>query len=45
MTAGGTLCIVPKQKLMDDLGNVARDMDVTFLETTPTGEYDCSLKL
>ncbi|KAF8587754.1 acetyl-CoA synthetase-like protein [Ramaria rubella] len=36
LSAGGTLCIVPKQKLIDDLGNVARSLDVTFLETTPT---------
>ncbi|KAF8580409.1 hypothetical protein K439DRAFT_1662792 [Ramaria rubella] len=36
LIAGGTLCIVRKQTLMDDLGAVNRDMDVTFLETTPT---------
>ncbi|KAF8572636.1 AMP-dependent synthetase and ligase, partial [Ramaria rubella] len=36
LIAGGTLCIVRKQRLLDDLGGVGRDMDVTFLETTPT---------
>ncbi|KAF8581319.1 acetyl-CoA synthetase-like protein, partial [Ramaria rubella] len=36
LIAGGTLCIVPKQTLIDDLGVVSRNMDVTFIETTPT---------
>ncbi|KAF8580410.1 acetyl-CoA synthetase-like protein [Ramaria rubella] len=36
LTAGGTLCLVRKQKLMDDIAAVNRDMDVTFIETTPT---------
>ena len=29
---------MPKQDLLDDLPAVARMMDVTFLETTPTGK-------
>ncbi|KAF8581317.1 amino acid adenylation [Ramaria rubella] len=36
LIAGGTLCIARKQRLIDDLGGVSRDMDVTFIETTPT---------
>ncbi|KAF8577864.1 hypothetical protein K439DRAFT_521545 [Ramaria rubella] len=37
LTVGDTLCIVLKWKLRDDLGNVARSLDVTYLETTRTG--------
>ncbi|KAF8584768.1 acetyl-CoA synthetase-like protein [Ramaria rubella] len=35
-SAGGTLCVVPKQRLLGDLGSVAHSLDVTFLGTTPT---------
>lgn len=38
LTSGGTLCIVPKQKLIEDLANVGKGLDITFLQTTPTGE-------
>src|SRR5580700_6070796 len=38
LTAGGTLCVVPKRELMDNLGSVIDSLDVTFLETTPTGK-------
>jgi hypothetical protein len=40
LTNGGTLCIVPTQELMDNLGPVANRFDVTFLEVTPTGEWE-----
>ncbi|KAF8573476.1 AMP-binding-domain-containing protein [Ramaria rubella] len=33
---GGTLCIAPKQDLLDHLRVVVHSMDITFLETTPT---------
>ncbi|KAF8584770.1 acetyl-CoA synthetase-like protein [Ramaria rubella] len=36
LTGGGTLCIVPKRRLMDELGNVARSLDITYLGTSPT---------
>ncbi|KAF8574906.1 amino acid adenylation [Ramaria rubella] len=36
LSAGGTLCIVPKRRLMDELGNVARSLDITYLGTSPT---------
>ncbi|KAF8584766.1 acetyl-CoA synthetase-like protein [Ramaria rubella] len=35
-SAGGTLCVVPKQRLLGNLGSVAHSLDVTFLGTTPT---------
>ena len=43
-TSGGTLCVVPKQRLIDDLGSVAEEMDVTFMFMTPTGECNRILK-
>ncbi|KAF8575295.1 acetyl-CoA synthetase-like protein [Ramaria rubella] len=36
LTGGGTLCIVPKRRLMDELGDVARSLDITYLGTSPT---------
>ncbi|KAF8573006.1 acetyl-CoA synthetase-like protein [Ramaria rubella] len=36
LTGGGTLCIVPKRRLMDELGSVARSLDITYLGTSPT---------
>ncbi|KAF8572689.1 acetyl-CoA synthetase-like protein [Ramaria rubella] len=36
LSAGGTLCIVPKRRLMDDLGHVAHSLDVTYMGTSPT---------
>ncbi|KAF8572567.1 AMP-dependent synthetase and ligase, partial [Ramaria rubella] len=36
LIAGGTLCIARQQRLIDDLGAVSCEMDVTFIETTPT---------
>ncbi|KAF8572586.1 AMP-dependent synthetase and ligase, partial [Ramaria rubella] len=36
LSAGGTLCVVPKRRLMDDLGPVARTLDVTYLGASPT---------
>jgi hypothetical protein len=38
LSSGGTLCIVPKHKLMNDLGSIAESLDVTFVQLTPTGE-------
>jgi hypothetical protein len=40
---GGTLCIVPKQQLMEDLANVADSLDITFMHLTPTGELSMCL--
>lgn len=31
---------MPKQKLIEDLVNVVNGLDITFLQTTPTGESD-----
>ncbi|KAF8573142.1 amino acid adenylation, partial [Ramaria rubella] len=36
LSAGGTLCIAPKRRLMDDLGHVSRSLDVTYMGTSPT---------
>jgi hypothetical protein len=38
LTSGGTLCIAPKHKLMNDLASIAESLDVTFIVLTPTGE-------
>lgn len=39
MSGGGTLCVVPKQELVDNLSGVVRSLDITYLGTTPTGEF------
>ncbi|KAF8580664.1 amino acid adenylation, partial [Ramaria rubella] len=36
LSAGGTLCVVPKRRLMDDLESVARSLDVTYMGASPT---------
>ncbi|KAF8572541.1 AMP-dependent synthetase and ligase, partial [Ramaria rubella] len=36
LSAGGTLCIVPKRRLLDDLESVARSFDVTYMGASPT---------
>ncbi|KAF8588131.1 acetyl-CoA synthetase-like protein, partial [Ramaria rubella] len=36
LSSGGTLCVVPKRRLMDDLGPVARSLDVTYMAASPT---------
>ncbi|KAF8584771.1 AMP-dependent synthetase and ligase, partial [Ramaria rubella] len=36
LSTGGTLCVVPKRRLMDDLGLVARSLDVTYIGASPT---------
>jgi hypothetical protein len=36
--SGGTLCVVPKRHLIDDLGGVAERLGVTSMFVTPTGE-------
>ncbi|KAJ3839398.1 acetyl-CoA synthetase-like protein [Lentinula raphanica] len=36
LTAGGCLCIAPKDKMLIDLTGIINTMNITFLETTPT---------
>ncbi|KAF8584773.1 acetyl-CoA synthetase-like protein [Ramaria rubella] len=36
LSAGGTLCVVPKRRLLDDLESVARNLDVTYMGASPT---------
>lgn len=37
LTGGGTLCIAPKQDLLNDLGQVAAAFDITYMPITPSG--------
>ncbi|KAE9399236.1 acetyl-CoA synthetase-like protein [Gymnopus androsaceus JB14] len=36
LTSGGTLCLAPRDLMLDDLTFVLNTMNITFLETTPT---------
>ncbi|KAF8572550.1 AMP-dependent synthetase and ligase, partial [Ramaria rubella] len=36
LSAGGTLCVVPKRRLLDDLESVAHSLDITYMGASPT---------